>query len=234
MSDISIIKFGTLSLEYGESPYAISRKLQQKFGKLGDSSITHIEHKGKHYLIDTGFANEGDFSETNLVYNKLELEFRFKVANLKFDDIAGIFITHWHEDHFANLRLFPNAQIYTYEEYQNVQFHLLAKYYKFEDRLPIIFLKEGDKFADCTVLPTPGHTQGHCSLLANFMDLHLVIAGDAIVSQSYFNQGKVWPYNLGNLGDIPCIASMNRIIDLADYIIPGHGHPFQNYKKPAV
>jgi glyoxylase-like metal-dependent hydrolase (beta-lactamase superfamily II) len=80
-------------------------------------------------------------------------------------------------------------------------------------------------------MPTPGHTRLHCSLLVEFMSKQVVIAGDAIVSQSYYDQGKAWPYNAGNLGDAACLEAMNQIIALADYIIPGHGHPFQNYRK---
>ena len=36
------------------------------FGKLGDSSVVHIEYEGYHYLVDTGFANEADLSEEEM------------------------------------------------------------------------------------------------------------------------------------------------------------------------
>ncbi len=231
MNSLSIIKFGTLSIEYGEKPSIESFELGKFLGKLGDSSVIHVEYEGKHYLIDTGFAKESDFSKENLNYNEKELRFYLELQGLKFEDINGVFITHWHTDHFGNLHLFSKAKIYCYRLNKAIDFNAMAKGYHFENLLPVIFLEEKDTFAGCQILPTPGHTRSHCSLLVEFMNLKVVIAGDAIVSQSYFDHGTAWPYNAGNLGEAACKQSLDKIVAVADYIIPGHGHPFQNYKK---
>ncbi|MFX1296559.1 MAG: MBL fold metallo-hydrolase [Promethearchaeota archaeon] len=228
--DISILKFGTLSLEYKECFTEELYNLGKYLGKAGDSAVIHIENEGKHYLVDTGYANESDFSQKNINYNEINLRNQLKLYNLKFEDISGIFITHWHADHFANLPLFPNAKIYCYNP-KKMAFNSIAERFKFEKLLPVISLNIGDEFAGCKLFPTPGHTQFHCSLLLDFWNLKIIIAGDAIVSQSYFDHDEVWPYNTGNLGDIICKNSMKKIIEVADYILPGHGHPFQNYKK---
>ena len=232
--DVSVIKFGTLTIECGESVSEGAYKLGKYFGRLGDSSVIHINFKGKHFLVDTGFANEADRSPENFAYNQKDLELRFQLHGLRLEDIVGIFITHWHPDHFANLHLFPNAEIYCYEPKGRLDFDLFAEWYHFGDLLPATFLRENDEFAGCQLFPTPGHTKSHCSLLVNVMNSNTVIAGDAIVSQSYFDRDEAWPYNAGNLGRAACKQAMDKIIEVADYIIPGHGHPFQNYKKSGI
>lgn len=231
MTDISIIKFGTLTVEYGESFNEKLYNLGKYLGRIGDSSVIRVENDGKYYLIDTGFSNEADLSPENLLYNKLDLQIKLQVKKLNFEDIDGIFITHWHADHFANLHLFPNATVYCYQLFNKYDFQKISERYNFQHLLPIRFLDDSEEFAGCKIFPTPGHTEFHCSLLMNFRQQNIVIAGDAIVSQSYFHNNTAWPYNSGNLGEQACINSMLKIISVADYIIPGHGHPFQNYRK---
>lgn len=230
MIDISLIKFGTLSIESGESPQEDLYEIGKYLGKFGDSAVIHIKYKDKHYLVDTGFADEANLTQKNLTFNELDLKHRLNLQSLSFEDIIGIFITHWHADHFANLYLFPNTKIYCYNP-DNENYDSLAKRYRFEKLLPIISLKDKDEFAGCQLFPTPGHTRLHCSLLVNLQHLKIIIAGDAIVSQSYYDHDKVWPYNAGQLGEIESKQAMHKIIEVADYIIPGHGHPFQNYRK---
>ena len=229
--NLSLIQFGTLSVEFGEVFEEEFYNLGAHLGKLGDSAVIHIENDGKNYLVDTGFANERDTSQKNVNFNERKLKHHLERRDLTFEDITRIFITHWHADHFANLRLFPNARVYCYNPKNELSYDWIAKKYEFEDLLPVVTLGEGDKFAGCEIFPTQGHTELHCSLLLNFMNLKVVIAGDAIVSQSYFDHDTYWSYNAGNLGEQACLAAMNKITEVADYIIPGHGHPFQNYKK---
>jgi len=230
MVEISLVKFGTLSIEFGESLNESLYQIGKDLGKLGDSSVIHIKYDEEHYLIDTGFANEAFITLENFIYNEKDLRDRLSLQSLTFEDIVGVFITHWHADHFGNLRLFPNAKIYCYNP-ENENYHLLAKRFLFDKKLPIISLNEDDEFAGCRLFPTPGHTRWHCSLLADFPNFKIVIAGDAIVSHSYYEHDAVWPYNAGQLGEAEAKQSMHKIIEVADYIIPGHGHPFQNYRK---
>jgi len=230
MIDISLIKFGTLTIESGELPQDDLYEVGKSLGKFGDSSVTHIKFEEQHYLVDTGFANEAILTQKNFAFNERDLQYRLSLQSLSFEDIMGVFITHWHADHFANLRLFPNAKIYCFNP-DNEEYSSLAKRYQFEKLLPIISLNDQDEFAGCQLFPTPGHTRLHCSLLANLRNFKVVIAGDAIVSQSYYDHDKVWPYNAGQLSEAESKQAMHKIIKVADYIIPGHGHPFQNYRK---
>jgi hypothetical protein len=55
----------------------------------------------------------------------------------------------------------------------------------------------------------------------------IVIAGDAIVSLTYLLKGKVWNYNPDYYSDNASQESVKKIMDTADYIIPGHGSLFK-------
>ena len=228
--EISLVKFGTLSVEFGESLNENLYQIGKNLGKFGDSSVIHINYEENHYLVDTGFANEALLTPENFLYNEKDLKYHLNLQSLNFEEIVGVFITHWHADHFANLRLFPNAKIYCYNP-ENENYSSLARRFQFGKLLPIISLNEEDEFAGCRLFPTPGHTKWHCSLLADLQNFKIVIAGDAIVSQSYYDHDRVWPYNAGQLGETEAKQAMHNIIEVADYIIPGHGHPFQNYRK---
>jgi len=231
IEDIKIVKTGSLGIEAGEEYDKNYYELRSQFKKYGDSSVVFIKHKGKNYLVDTGFANEANLTPENIKFNKKNLEHDLGLLHLSFSDIHGIFITHWHHDHFGNLFLFPRAELFLYDPEGELNISLVAEKYDFTHLLPPKYLTEKKRFAGCKLLATPGHTKNHCSVLADYKRIKICIAGDAIVSQSYYNIGVAWPYNAGNLGMEQCIKSMNQIIKLSDYIIPGHGHMFQNYRK---
>ncbi len=99
------------------------------------------------------------------------------------------------------------------------------------------------------VLATPGHTENHASLVLTLEDIvyqesggfvgHssvikspcIVVAGDAIVSHSYYLQNKFWDYNSDFFSKERSIRSQQTICELADYIIPGHGTVFYNARR---
>jgi glyoxylase-like metal-dependent hydrolase (beta-lactamase superfamily II) len=231
IEDLAVVQTGTLSIEAGEHYSTVFSMYRQQFKKMGDSAVVRITYRGKHYLVDTGYEDEWNLEPAVRELNKKKLEYNLGLLDLTFENIEGIFITHWHHDHFGNCGLFPRAKLYAYELCRDLNLSMIAKQCGFEHMMPPVYCKEGDMFAGCSLLPTPGHTKDHCSILAEFKGRVFCIAGDAIVSQSYYERGEVWPYNSGNMGKETCVRAMNSIIEKVDFIIPGHGHLFQNYRK---
>jgi hypothetical protein len=109
---------------------------------------------------------------------------------------------------------------------------------------------DGDKIADgVQVLFTPGHTQDHASLnlstnamrykqrsqhggrIIGVGENKVVIAGGAVVSPNYYALNKIWNYNSDFHSESLANHSVEKICEVADYIIPGHGGMFENIRK---
>jgi glyoxylase-like metal-dependent hydrolase (beta-lactamase superfamily II) len=105
----------------------------------------------------------------------------------------------------------------------------ISKNFNFSPRL--LELREGDAWHEgLRAIHTPGHNKSHHSIVIDFNNRQLVVAGDAIVSKCYYDADKVYPYNGDFMSEEIALKSMGKIKLLADIIIPGHAQPFQNWK----
>lgn len=142
---------------------------------------------------------------------------------LKTWDIDYVFLSHWHPDHFLLASIFENAKYITFDT------NLL-----YDNDLMLDF--ENDVLGEnIEILETPGHTLEHLSLLVNTPKGKVVIAGDVFW----------WTDNEEQIVDIykeddshiiwrdmnQLIESRKKILNIADYIIPGHGKIFKVDEK---
>jgi len=237
VSEIKIIKSGTITLDSFEDSTNQTRAFKKFCGIGGGSSVTYIR-SDKKIIIDTGYDFEEDTGETNRQRNRKILIDALNAADITPEEIDIVFLTHCHFDHLLNYSIFSESKIMMSQlELERKNFHFGA-------------LKEGDQIADgVTVLATPGHTRGHCSLLCETDNLRhvtrsdsggrimgigrlkVVIAGDAVINASYFMQDKIWSYNADFYSEIAAKESQHKIQRIADFIIPGHGTMFKNMRK---
>jgi glyoxylase-like metal-dependent hydrolase (beta-lactamase superfamily II) len=232
---VEIVQFGSLSVQYGESAvFPVKRRMnvyqtKKDLGVCGESSITLVQTEGTTILVDTGFREENNVSPENLASNARHVTGALSAHGVDPDEVQEIFITHWHHDHFGNLILFPNAVV----RFAGIPKEDVTRVLKsYEILNTVAEVRPEEKWhSGLAVLPTPGHNRHHHSVVINFNDLVIVAAGDAIVSQSYYDHGAVWTLNSDFQSEETAIASMNRIREVADIIIPGHGHPFENYLR---
>ena len=174
--------------------------LRDQGGNILDarSSVTLIESERGRIIVDSGQA--GDEEEILLALADLGLEG---------SDIDIIVNTHSHPDHCANNRLFSRATK--------------------------ISPKDGEELAPgVRALATPGHSPDSISLVVDAAPHHIedgmatasgivVIAGDALPTLGNF-QKRVPPAL--RYDRALAVASMDKIIAIADMIIPGHDRPF--------
>jgi glyoxylase-like metal-dependent hydrolase (beta-lactamase superfamily II) len=161
------------------------------------SSVTLIKTERGWIIVDTGQV--GDEEEILKALADLGLEG---------SDIDIIVNTHSHPDHCANNRLFSRAM----KMYPN----------------------DGEEIAPgVRVLATPGHSPDSISVLFDAAiqqgdgttpeTRRVVIAGDALPTLGNF-QKRVPP--AVHYDRALAVASMNKIIEMADMVIPGHERPF--------
>ena len=140
-------------------------------------------------IVDTGIGNlPPKYREHHDVIRKKEegLRYSLKKAGVRPSDITLVVNTHLHFDHCGNNRLFPGAKFLVQTDE--------VRYAYFPDRfMRVSYLREFfDLEADflevrgryeigegVQVLPTPGHTIGHQSVVAGWKDRNIVYTGDA-------------------------------------------------------
>lgn len=181
---------------------------EEKGIEVASSSTILIRDSGLKILVDPG-ANK-----------KLLLEALSK-EGLKPEDIDLIFITHYHPDHILNIRLFPDKDILDgdiiYRDDKEISF---------SGKIPNTNIK---------VIPSPGHAHEHACLLAETGKRKVVVAGD-LWWWSDEEKQKTDYKSLINHKD-PYVKdkkalkeSRKKILEIADYIIPGHGKMFRGEK----
>jgi len=184
-------------------------KLDDERFKIG-STVTLIK-SDKNIVVDTG-----SFLDKDKIINGLEKE------NLSPKDIDIIILTHLHLDHTVNTYLFENANIFY--KLRGKDFDGLIGFPK-EGKIKRFELVDGVKLAeDVSILFTPGHTEDGLSVVVNTSEGKIVIAGDSFDSKKWIDL-DVQPSLCWNLEEFN--KSRRKILEVADYIIPGHGRIFK-------
>lgn len=223
LPEVKIVKVGTLCHEATEMASTFNLQIKSDLGIGGGSTVTLIEAE-RRILVDTGYEYEWLDTEDNNKRNTRILKSALRECEIAPDDIDVVFITHWHRDHFGNLEIFKKAR--------HMASNTLIKRFALRD---FTGADDGEEIADgVKVILTPGHTADHVSILIdnvfNGVKARMAIAGDAIVSHSYFQKGCIWRYNADFYDVEASKNSILRIVNSSDIIIPGHGVPFMTYK----
>jgi glyoxylase-like metal-dependent hydrolase (beta-lactamase superfamily II) len=172
---------------------------------IASPSTVLIKDNGLNILVDPG-------SNKKLLLNALVKE------KLKPKDIDLIFLTHYHLDHILNIRLFPDCDVLDGDTINRDD-----KILEYSGNIPKTSIK---------VIPTPGHAHEHASLLVKTSKGDIVIAGDLFWWRT--NEEQKTDYNILVEREDPYVKnkaeleeSRKKILEIADYIIPGHGKMFK-------
>lgn len=176
-----------------------------KSGWLASPSTVLIRDSGLNILADPG-------SNKKLLLKMLDKE------ELKPKDIDIIFVTHYHLDHTLNIRLFPDCDVLDGNEINRDD-----KMFSYSGKIPK---------TNVEVIETPGHAHEHASLLVETKIGKIAIAGDLFWWRDDEKQETDYE-SLMNHKD-PYVKdeevlkeSRKKILEIADYIIPGHGKMFK-------
>lgn len=184
--------------------------VRDRFGAILDASSTvtliKTEDSG-NILVDTGESGR----QEKLVYGLKS------IGGLEPEDIDKVVFTHGHGDHMGNNKLFLNAEFYYHPD----------EYIKNRNKARGSHeVSEGFVLADkprVHVIETPGHTSGCITVLIDYDEI-FAAAGDALPTEDNYRQ---WVPPGINIDPGLAIRSMQRIVDCADHVIPGHGRMFK-------
>lgn len=143
--------------------------------------------------------------DSGLVGEDGEIRRALAGLNVKPEEVDLLVNTHSHPDHCGNNYLFSMARV-------------LAP-------------KDGDTISPgVRVLATPGHSMDSISVVVE-AGLTIVIAGDALPTLGNFL--KMVPPAL-NIDRALAEASLKKILEIADLVVPGHDFPFYVHKAADV
>ncbi|MFA6963850.1 MAG: MBL fold metallo-hydrolase [Patescibacteria group bacterium] len=177
-------------------------------GWIASSTTTLIKLDNKNIVVDPGC-------------NRARLISSLAENNLKTGDIDFVLQTHNHTDHILLSGIFENAKIVTPTElYDNDR----QTYY------------DGQVLGlDLEIIKTPGHSGDSRSFIVKVEGKTYAVAGDLFWWVDGEGQ-KIDRESLANhpdpyAKDIELLKkNRQKILDLADFIIPGHGKMFANKK----
>lgn len=162
------------------------------------SAVTLIRNDGKNMLVDTGGRGKFPLLKEKLAELKLAPE-----------DIHYVVVTHFHLDHAYNIAFFPNAHVIGW-----IHEWKAGSTFRFADIEKMEFVK-GVK-----IIRTLGHAEEHLSVVATRDDgKKIVMAGDAI-NGKYVETREIHAMCYDK--DL-YKQSAEKIMEIADIIIPGHG-----------
>ena len=165
------------------------------------STITLVRGNGVIAVSDPGMI-----IDRALLINSLAKE------NVQLVDVTHVFVSHHHIDHTLHLGLFPNAEVI---DYGNI--------YKND-----VWLEHSGDYEiakGIRVLATPGHTHEDASLLVT------TAKGLVAITHVWWHDDMTPQIDPFAEDASALISSRKKIIQNADWIIPGHGAMFKNPKK---
>ena len=165
------------------------------------STVALVKSKDVIIIVDPGMVSEN-----------VNLEEHIEKAGVKLKDVTHVFISHHHPDHTVRIGMFPNATV--------VDFWGSYQHDLWEDHGDLYELASGVK-----IIRTPGHTAEDASLVVDAED------GTYVFTHVWWNE-KMEP-EIDPLAEdhTKLLESRKKIMEIADYIIPGHGSMFKNPQK---
>lgn len=175
-------------------------------GWVANSTVCLITTKDKKIISDPGCHRE-------------KLLDALKNEGLSTGSIDFVFLSHCHSDHILLAGIFENAKFITYDTNLMYNKDTLIEF----DRHEL-----GDEIE---ILETPGHVLEHLSLLVQTDLGKVAIVGDVIFwtegEEQVFDMGQKDQAEAKGMNMETLVESRKKIVEVADYIVPGHGKMFR-------
>jgi len=180
---------------------------EENGNEFASSTTTLIQENGLNIIVDPGM-------------DRVLLLGALKKENLFPADINCVILTHYHLDHslltgiFENAKIMDDSEIYSWD----------GKIKSHEGKVP---------GTDIEIIKTPGHDMFHCSVLVKTKEFGKVAIVADVFWWSDEEEQKIDKESLMKHEDPyvknkeQLMESRKKILEISDYIIPGHGEMFK-------
>ena len=173
--------------------------------KLKANSTVTLIKSDKNIIVDTG-----SFSDGQKIINALAR------VNLRPKNIDVVVLTHLHLDHTMNTNIFSNAVLYVWHSSRGAKWDICDGTVENVELGDLVIAR------DVKIMLTPGHFPFHVSVVVDTSDGVVVVAGDAVSRKEALSKVLRPQWN-----NEEYLRSQERILNVADYIIPGHEGMFR-------
>ena len=190
-------------------------------GEIGQMFGFAIQHPRGLVLFDTGIGLGNQLVDDYYQVAHRSLEAELERHGHRLRDVTAIVNSHLHFDHCGNNLLFPGVPIYVQTtEYESARTpgYTVPEWIDFDGAEYREIDGDSKVAAGVKVIPTPGHTTGHQSVVVETNVGLVALAGQAVYSKAEFVQIRA-------TGAIPdtdpqpdperYLASARRLIDLS-------------------
>jgi glyoxylase-like metal-dependent hydrolase (beta-lactamase superfamily II) len=177
-----------------------------------------------------------------------ELEVQVERLGYELGDIETVFMTHVHDDHAGGLRSVPNAKVFLGKADWERGVLYGPSFETAEDDLEMVTYTSGpfrnfdanqDVFGDGSVrlLPTPGHSPGHTSVLLRMDGYHVLFVGDHAYTLRHLAVEEVRQMTIGGTATERQVEGIRRVRKLLEELpntVMLHAHDHSDYQSDLI
>ncbi|MCA1831850.1 MAG: N-acyl homoserine lactonase family protein [Actinomycetota bacterium] len=142
-----------------------------------------IKHPDGLFLLDTGIGTGNDEAEKMYKPVRWNLRTQLSKAGVAPDDVRTVANCHLHFDHAGGNFLFPGTPIFAQAREHALahepDYTIPGPVCDFDDARFELLSGEAEPVPGIRIIPTPGHTDGHQSLVVDTAKGRIVLAGQA-------------------------------------------------------
>ena len=140
-------------------------------------------------LVDTGVGSGSSLIDRLYQPDRIELDAALAEVDVSLRDITAVVNTHLHFDHCGNNRLFPGVPIFVQQaelDAAEQPHYTVPEWVDFADANYVPIRGALSITSRMQVLPTPGHTPGHQSLVVRSQSSIEIVVGQAAYTATEF------------------------------------------------